>query len=234
MNKKGSAVLSRSQLDTQRLEEIFFSSTPKKPEEKKKKFALYYSLAVGLILSLYLLFNFELVIIPKAPNNTKPTNSNLIKEKSLVSYRFLNNQDYNFKVIGSSIYGSVPLKGKIGIELNFAKPQNLDKNVLILWLKKSPLPVTIDIIAKDNNFISNAKDPLTITVNEQNLSSFIKVPIQFKSEESRMAISRVKQIKVFFYHTMDTENISQSNNLDGFANNWLIIKNIAFFEKEKK
>ena len=234
MNKDAS-VLSYSHLDSQRLQQAFFS--PPKKQVSPKKRSLFLPLLALLILTLVLfLFNYEFILIPRLYLAPSKNVASLLPKDNLSSVKFLGTNKELIQTKGSMTYLPIPNQEILGIKLDFEKPLNLKENQLFLSIKKSATPLIVKVIAKDNKFFSNIKTPVMISLDKRSISSFIEVPVYFQYKDSpNINFSKISQIKIYFQKAAEkNEPATMANNISFRERNWVLIKDIAVVKKGDK
>ena len=120
------------------------------------------------------------------------------------------------------------------MKFDLTKSINLNKNQLVLLIKKSNTPYEMEVVFRDNRFFSNARAPIKIMMDKNDNSSYNKIPIQFQSFTwPNVNFARINQIKIYFYQSKgDKESSSLVTPIKAEEKNWIIINDINFINKE--
>ncbi|MCP4652891.1 MAG: hypothetical protein GY858_05855 [Candidatus Omnitrophica bacterium] len=216
MKKRTSATVAYSYLDSQRIKKTFF--TPPKEEKKHKKPILLISAiilgTITLVVGIYFLHSkYELIVLNRKAPLTKLAKTSLLVNHALAKIEFIGNVEKK----SSAIYFAVTNNEKIGLKIRFKKPVNLKERSLFIRLKKGDFPFKIDVVAKDNRFFSNSKNPLQMTITKET-RSFTKIPIEFKKVDLQNTnLHKVNQVTIYFYPENKTQN-------------WVLMKDIFLEE----
>ncbi len=186
--------------DTVRLKNSFFSQTidSEIPKKTKKKFNLLFLLLfVFVAIVLFVLANFQIAILPKQNLNVSKTS--LLKDAGNSSIT-LNDPWDNSRITKNVIFLDIPENTKSGVNINFKTPINLDTSRIVLILKNPLNTISLEVVARDQNYRSNARDPLKISVAPAvNKTNYIKVPVHYnKITFPRLKINTINQIRLIF------------------------------------
>lgn len=239
MDKQEGSTLTYSYVDSQRLQEAFFSNLEEKTPPKKKSTLLKISvvlISIFIISILLFILNYELIILPRSGPNYQKNISSLFNENILKSLKLLNADKRLMKKGKSSVYLSIPPGEKLTMKFDFKKPINLHTNILTFWIKKTNIPLNMDIIVKDTRFFSNAQNPKTLKIKKNDNSVYTKIPVYFENLASaKVNLANIKQMKIYLYHKSYNKKTPLTNNsISYWGKNWLLMKDITLSKKGDK
>ncbi|UCC95008.1 MAG: hypothetical protein JSW40_09425 [Candidatus Omnitrophota bacterium] len=224
MNKRQDLILPYAYLDSQRLKDTFFSLPKKKNFFKKRNLLPLATILITLLF--FLLINYDLILIPPLWQPQTDNTISLFHNDVVSSLHFLGIDKRLIKMGNSSIFLSIPFHEKVGVRFDLKKPINLKTNNLFLCLKKTNLPLNMEIIVKDARFFSNSLKPFHVEINQENNSSDIKIPLTFKNASLQNTnLAQINQIKLYFYFPEDEAVSSQLIPLA--ARRWVFIKDFV-------
>jgi hypothetical protein len=231
VNERGSSNLSYPYIDSQRLKDTFFSPPEKKFFPKRNFFI--FIIVFLILLSLLFLSHYRFIFVPRT--NYKENNAvSLLSGKIHSSLVFLGENSRLVKKRGDFIYLSVPPQEKVGLKFDFENPLNLNNNYLLMHLKKTPLPLKMEIVVRDALYFSNSLTPLVIDLKNEGSSSYREITINLKEAELQNTnLSNITQIKLYFYYPQE-ENAISPENLLSKRERWILIKNLALVKRGEK
>ena len=155
-----------------------------------------------------------------------------MKDNQLASLALINTANAPAKITSSTISLVIPREEKIGVVFNLAKPRNLNSNTLVFAIQNTAAPLAMEVIVKDVYFHSIATNPVRLQLQTSKDASLTTIPVSFVPEQiSRIDLSQIKQIKVFFHY--DNASLQQTDiPLRVWKKQWVIIKDVLLVEKE--
>ncbi|MDD5070853.1 MAG: hypothetical protein PHV17_09010 [Candidatus Omnitrophica bacterium] len=232
MNKGKKPHLTGSNLDSARLKEAFFTPLKEeaKPEKKNNKISKKIFLSVIFILALIflsLVSHYDFVLIPKMQAQNKNAISLFSKEASTI--KFNDSDDWK-----KPLYIQIANEEKNKITLNFKEPLDLHDKPVSLYLKKSKSPIMITVTAKDSRFFSNSRTPKKLIIDENDASTYIKIPITFEPEILQNTnLYRISQLK-FDFNGINEKDYDSEQKIASQPKNWVLVKDILLVKEEKE
>ena len=229
MSKKDSFLSTYAYLDSQRLKESFFSDSPKKPKAKKKKFPktpIIIAVAIIILalaaLSILLVSKYDFVFIPRNRIALKNNEISLMHDTSFAAFSTITEKNI-IKQTESALHLALKPQEKTKFRIQFNKPTNLRNFDLYLYAKNIDIPCNVGIIIRDDRFFSNSRKPLEVTIKEQPIDGYIKIPlIQENQSMQNVNPSRAQQLIVYL--------LPQQERIE----NTIILKDVLLAKKEAK
>lgn len=200
-----------SDIDAERLKEIFFSSPskrhfPKKENLKKLKKPFFFSaLAIVIFIFFYINHNYHLYLIPKIEAQTATRGKSLLKSP-LSRIESTKKSDLFTKLKDGTVYLHLNIIPKIGLAIQLKHPLNLEDKTLILLIKRTAYPLKAKIILRDIYYISNVRNPLWVEIKSD--QHFSRGEIKLSTENfNRLNLNKINQIRIYFQpHRRETSS----------------------------
>ncbi len=194
--------------DSRRLEKTFFSSKEKKPKRKKKIIAIggVVFLCIAIFIAIFLL-NFNILILPQYKNTLKASEISLLRDEAVSSIILINPQ-LGSKITKNALLIDVPFNTDTGFAVNLKDKIDISNSTLTLVAKNVKKRLNIHLTLRDNNFFSNAKNPLEkVVTNLKKDSAYIEIPITIKDVvEGNLNTKRITQLR-FVFHQDETNSL---------------------------
>ena len=189
--------------DSERLKKSFFSSADKeviKTNKPRKK--LYFLIPISLILiaGIIFLLKFYIIFLPRENLAFQDNSSNLMNSKVLNNIKSLN-PSAAYKLNNGYLYLDVPFDIKNGFIMNFKDKMNLSGTEIKLSMKRVSEDTELYVILRDDQFYSNALNPIKVEVIKKNDKSSYR-DILIKIDEGltpNIHLTRINHIRFIFY-----------------------------------
>ncbi len=182
--------------DMKKIEETYFLQE-KKPGKRKKYLLIPFIFLFFLIAFFIFSHHYRIILIP----HLKKPKRSLLTTKFLKSIKLINSEG-KIKFSQGVIYLPLFYKKPQGLILNVKETVDLEKNYLSLhlnFLENIPSKLKITCIVRDDQFYSNALNPLKVKINTTDPNKQT-VLLNFKNISSLVNLSRIKQIRLTFYN----------------------------------
>jgi len=185
--------------DTIRLKNSFLSQTIDNeiPKKTRKRFNPLWLILFFIGIITLFFTHFQITILPKY--NSSVNQVSILKNKDISSIVLSDPWD-NSRITDNLILLDIPKNTKSGVNINLKSSIDLNESRIILILKNPISALNLEVIARDQNYRSNARDPLRIDINPAlNNINYLKVPVHYNQiTYPQLNINNINQVRLVF------------------------------------